>query len=130
MHPSSLSKGLIMQRIAVQFLSVGGILWAVHAAALDKPTGTVIAWGDIAPTPLITNAVAVSVKGGGGGGAHGLALLDNGTVTAWGNNNFGQATPPADLTNAVAIAAGSLHSVAVRADGTVVCWGRNLLGES
>jgi glucose/arabinose dehydrogenase len=91
---------------------------------------TVVAWGGLETPYAITNAIAISTKGGGGLGPHALALLADGTVAGWGNNTDGQATPPADLTNAISVAAGSMHSVAARSDGTVVCWGRNYLGEA
>lgn len=74
------------------------------------------------------------------GGAHGLALLDNGEVHAWGGNGSGQLALDNTLQSfspvkvelprpAIAIAAGRAFSVAVLDDGTVRTWGSNLLGQ-
>ncbi len=87
-------------------------------------------------------AVAVSA-----GGAHSLAVLDDGTVWAWGANDYRQLGAGADLDGAsdttrpvqtqcrdfrcepglppfVAVAAGGDHSMALTADGVVWAWGR------
>jgi alpha-tubulin suppressor-like RCC1 family protein len=74
------------------------------------------------------------------GGAHGLALLNNGTVMAWGNNSRGELglgtvggthdSPVAvpGLSGVKAIAAGDTQSFAVLQDGTVMAWGWNNSG--
>lgn len=80
----------------------------------------------------------ISIKAGG---AHVLALKDDGTVWAWGDNYFGQLGDGTDsdqrnypiqineLSDIIAIDAGEYHSVALKNDGTVWAWGRNLDGE-
>jgi len=57
------------------------------------------------------------------GGAHALALREDGTMIAWGDNLHGQCDVPEDLNDAVAIAAGGFHSLALRRNGNVVGWG-------
>jgi alpha-tubulin suppressor-like RCC1 family protein len=117
--------------------------------------GTVRAWGRnhrgqlgdgtdtnrIEPVPVsgLSGAVAVAADAGGGG-AHSLALLDDGTVRAWGDNELGQLgdgtttlrhTPVAvsELSQVVAIAGGSWHNLALLDDGTVRAWGENSGGQ-
>jgi len=67
----------------------------------------------------ITNGNIVAVAAGG---AHQLALRDDGTVFAWGNNASGQTNVPSGATNVIAIAAGDNHCLALRADGMVIGW--------
>ncbi|MBV1855683.1 RCC1 domain-containing protein [Catellatospora tritici] len=83
-----------------------------------------------------------NVKAIAGGGAHSLALLNNGTVMAWGLNNRGQlgdgTTTNRDRPVAVtglgaakvtAISAGGLFSLVLLADGTVRAFGDNSVGQ-
>jgi alpha-tubulin suppressor-like RCC1 family protein len=62
------------------------------------------------------------------GGAHYIALRDDGTVICWGDNTYGQAIPPPGLSNVVAISAGELYSTALLANGTVAAWGTGIAG--
>ena len=74
------------------------------------------------------------------GGAHGLALLDDGKVFAWGGNGSGQLALDNALQSfspievelprpAIAVAAGRAFSVAVLDDGSVRTWGSNAFGQ-
>ena len=110
-----------------------------------KRDGTVVTWnvrgipGQQARQPEgMSNIVTVTA-----GGAHILALQDNGTVWGWGYNRHGQATgePTSEgnqyaeyaagivridgkiLDNVSAVAAGVGCSLALRKDGTLVFWG-------
>jgi hypothetical protein len=64
------------------------------------------------------------------GGAHSLALKNDGTVVGWGYNAYGQASPPGGLQGVVAVSAGEEHSIALKSDGTVVGWGHNQYGQA
>ncbi len=85
------------------------------------------------------------------GGAHGLALRQDGTVMAWGDNRFGQVSRAAvdtcpvavtlvacsahpvtviGLGGVTAIAAGMTHSLALTSDQRVQAWGNNQSGQS
>ena len=85
------------------------------------------------------------------GGAHSLALRQDGTVMAWGDNRFGQASraavdtcsvadaliacaiapvPVTGLSGVTAIAAGLLHSLAITSDQRVQAWGDNMSGQA
>jgi alpha-tubulin suppressor-like RCC1 family protein len=74
------------------------------------------------------------------GGAHTLALLNDGTVFAWGDNGGGQIgdgttndklepVQVEGIRNIVAIAAGTNHNLALKDDGTVWSWGYNNMGQ-
>ena len=67
------------------------------------------------------------------GGAHVLAIKQDGTVVAWGSNTSGQSTVSGALGVCKEIAAGSSHSLAIRkggtGDGQVVGWGSNSSGQ-
>ena len=88
----------------------------------------------VVPYPVriagLTGVVSVAA-----GGAHSLALMNDGTVRAWGQNRFGQLgdgttvnrDAPVVVTGiktAVAIVAGPTISGALLADGTVMAWGQ------
>jgi alpha-tubulin suppressor-like RCC1 family protein len=89
----------------------------------------------------LPDAVAIAA-----GGAHSLAVRNDGTVVAWGLNRNGQlgdgtrnqrpsavAVIDADgvgpLSNVVQVAAGWYHSLALKSDGTVWAWGKNENGQ-
>ncbi|MCX6853309.1 MAG: hypothetical protein NTV80_00215, partial [Verrucomicrobia bacterium] len=84
------------------------------------------------------------------GGAHALALLDDGTIAAWGSNGFGQLGDGTHGTDenkkvpvlvsraggsalngvvVVAVAAGKNHSLALFSDGRIAAWGDNANGQ-
>ncbi|MBI2094179.1 MAG: chitobiase/beta-hexosaminidase C-terminal domain-containing protein [Candidatus Omnitrophica bacterium] len=80
------------------------------------------------------------VKQVAGGGAHSLAVKQDGTVWAWGSNRYGQLgdnsttdrrepVPVAGLNNVSLVAAGTTHSLAIKTDGTVWTWGHNRSGQ-
>jgi alpha-tubulin suppressor-like RCC1 family protein len=95
--------------------------------------------GSNVPVPVsgFTGIMAIA-----GGGAHSLALKNDGTVWAWGYNGDGelgngtntdsnvpvQVSFP-DGTVITAIAGGGSHSLALKSDGTVWVWGYNNEGQ-
>ena len=119
-----------------------------------RSTGTIASWGynqegqrgdgtvtepsdTIGSVALPTGRVAKAIAAGG---AHALALLDDGSVVAWGQNDSGQlglgdvAFRPRPATvslprAAVAVAAGRLFSLALLDDGRVFSWGANTIGQ-
>lgn len=127
-----------------------------HSLAL-KSDGTVWAWGNnssgqLGDSTTTNRLVPVQVQGPGGagtltgiiaisaGGAHSLALRNDGTVWAWGFNPKGQlgdgtttnrTTPVQTLSLAggSGISAGESYSIAVSADGSVWAWGDNGSGQ-
>jgi len=133
-----------------------------HSLAL-KNDGSVWAWGSnqmyaLGDGTLADRSVPVRVKGPGsvgfltniiaigGGGAHSLALKDDGTVWAWGDNSRGRlgngtavnySSTPVQvvgvdgvgfLNGIVAIAAGAAHNLALKNDGSIYAWGVNFDG--
>ncbi|MBV1853196.1 RCC1 domain-containing protein [Catellatospora tritici] len=118
--------------------------FAFSLALLDN--GKIMAWGandsgqlgigtssnDPVRLPVevkgISNARAISA-----GGAHGLALLDDGKVMVWGIGVAPQVTATpfqvANLDHVRAVAAGDAHSLALLEDGTVKAWGANDRGQ-
>ena len=124
-----------------------------HQLLAVKTDGTVWAWGLNGPPgyspngPIpFTPAPPAPVKGLSGivavsaGGAHALALKNDGTVWAWGENAWGtlgngttlSRTVPSQvsgLSGVIGIAAGQAHSLAVRTDGSVWAWGDNQWGQ-
>ncbi len=143
-----------------------------HDVALLS-SGTVMAWGENdggqlgdgtskgpslcggprpPASPCSTTPVPVSALSGvasiAAGGAHTLALLEDGTVMAWGRNQWGQlgdgtdtgpstcdklscSTTPvavAGLSGVKALAAGEALSYALLGDGRVMAWGFNRQG--
>jgi hypothetical protein len=98
-------------------------------SVVAAPVQPVVAWGyngdGQTTVPPLANVADVA-----GGGAHSLALLDNGTVVAWGLNTKGQTTVPATATSVTAIAAGFAHNVVRKSDGTLIAWGDNTYGQT
>ncbi|NJD90117.1 MAG: hypothetical protein FIA91_01155, partial [Geobacter sp.] len=81
-----------------------------------------------------------NVKAVAAGGAHSVALLQDGTVWTWGHNGTGQlgtgnkmdSEVPVKVTaisDVTAIATGRSHVVALKKDGTVWAWGSNHSGQ-
>ncbi|WP_081670839.1 T9SS type A sorting domain-containing protein [Sporocytophaga myxococcoides] len=64
------------------------------------------------------------------GGAHVVAVKEDGTVVAWGSNEYGEIDIPTGLSGVKAVVAGEKHSVALKEDGTVVAWGDNRAGQT
>lgn len=122
--------------------------------------GHVIAWGDhergqlgshdlsrvlSGGLKLPDNSPLTGVKRVAAGGAHSLALLEDGSVLAWGDNSSGQLGDGSNLSrvaaafvvdanhapirNVIAIAAGRAHSLALLATGQVLAWGANESGQ-
>jgi alpha-tubulin suppressor-like RCC1 family protein/uncharacterized protein YkwD len=126
-----------------------------HSLAL-KSDGSVWAWGEnssgqLGDQTLIPKFTPVQVKmpeqlmfspvvAIAAGGAHSLALEQNGQVWAWGGNAFGQIgngdtidrwlpVMPLFMQEVTAIAAGFGHSLVVKRDRTVRVWGANSSGQ-
>jgi len=92
-----------------------------------RADGTMFNWNSKSQSPTLSNVNVVAIAAGG---AHQLALQDDGTVLAWGVNTYGVTNVPAAATNIIAIAAGWSHNLALRADGTVIGWGLNTSGQA
>jgi alpha-tubulin suppressor-like RCC1 family protein len=107
----------------------GGVAFSVFRVTVVPAGATVLAWGNNANGEATVPAGLIDVVAVAAGGAHSLALLNDGSVRAWGLNQNGQATVPGTLGTVSAIAAGSAHSLALRTDGTVVAWGSNSNGQ-
>jgi alpha-tubulin suppressor-like RCC1 family protein len=112
---------------------------AVIAAVADnsyavKSNGTVVAWGvnwsGQTEVGGLSNVVAVTGGGEGGGVCHILFLKKDGTLTALGRNEFGEGSVPDGLCNVKAVAGGSYHNLALTTDGRVVVWGYNGYGQT
>ena len=101
--------------------------WGYGSEALGRP-GIVDRSVNSTPLPVpgVTGITAIAA-----GGAHALALRQDGRITSWGAENVyhpvGHRTEPPGpvpvITTARAILAGSLSSAAVLADGTIMVWG-------
>lgn len=89
---------------------------------VTKLAGTTFAEEGDVPVEL-HGATAVA-----GGGAHSIALMNDGRVVAWGTGAQGQLDVPAWLTDVIGIAAHTTHNLALRSDGTIVSWGTNNSG--
>ena len=94
---------------------------SMPATPTNQPSGTVVAWGDLA-IPYVapgTRFTAIAA-----GPVHSLALKADGTVVAWG---YEPGDVPVGLSNVIAIAGGGRNdtsrSLALKSDGTVVEWG-------
>ncbi|HWV38532.1 MAG TPA: RCC1 repeat-containing protein [Vulgatibacter sp.] len=84
--------------------------------------------------PCSTGVVTIAA-----GGAHSLALCDDGSLWAWGrgaegqigDDNWSECPGPCQvsLDGAIRVAAGAYHSLAVLADGAIATWGANDAGQ-
>jgi len=114
-----------------------------HTVAL-KTNGSVLSWGyyawydddggyhyyDFGQT-TVPVAAQSGVTAIAAGGAHTVALKNDGSVVAWGYNYDGQTNVPVAAQSGVtAIAAGGAHTVALKNDGSVVAWGYNGSGQT
>lgn len=104
-------------------LYVDDITVAVTTINLERPSGSLVAWGSNilgqATPPAGKDFIAIA-----GGAYFSLALRADGSIVGWGANEHGQATPPAGK-GFRAIAAGDYHALAVKDDGSLVGWGGN-----
>jgi alpha-tubulin suppressor-like RCC1 family protein len=101
--------------------------WGYGSAALGRPKiETRSVNSTPTPVPGVTGITAIAA-----GGAHALALRQDGGIISWGHENVyrpvGHRTEPPGpvplITTARAILAGSLSSAAVLRDGTIMVWG-------
>lgn len=135
-------------------------VYGEHSLAFDKAGTTLKAWGangygqlgigtrmDKSSPTNVDSTVAVSGYSAFSiGGAHSVAIGNDGFVYAWGHNNSSQlgddsiitrSTPVqvlqtdglAPLSGIKAIAAGGRHTLALKDDGTVLAWGSNARGQ-
>jgi lysophospholipase L1-like esterase len=147
--PRSVSGGY---SVRCALLVGGGVdCWGTNQVG-ELGNGTMSATGvTFTPSPVagITNAVAVAVGGGNGGGDHVCAVLATGGIDCWGSNYSGELgtgsatgpdicinnqvqdpcsttpVPVPGITNAVAVGADLGTTCAVLASGTVECWGNS-----
>ena len=106
---------------------------AVLTVIGTTPQGVVVAWGagtrsgaDFLDSgqSLVPIAAQNGITAIAGGGAHSVALRNDGSVVAWGYNAYGQANVPlAARSDVVAIEAGDWHTLALNTNGSVVAWG-------
>ncbi len=104
------------------------------ALAADRPSGSIVGWGDNAydqtnvPQPN-TDFIAVA-----GGGFHSLGLKGDGSIVAWGCGSpfdyYGECDVPSPNIEFVAIAPGFWHNLGLKADGSIVAWGKNNYGQT
>jgi alpha-tubulin suppressor-like RCC1 family protein len=85
--------------------------------------GKVVGWGVHDGSQTVAPDSLDGVIDVAAGGAHTVAVKQDGTVVAWGSDEDGQSSVPPGLRNVVAVAAGTYHSAALRANGTVRAWG-------
>ena len=136
--------------------SLGTSVSGDETFSTQTTTYAAVAWGDNEAGQLgdgsATNrdrAVAVSaatgmsgVAGVSAGGAHSLALLDNGTAMAWGSNTWGALGNGTNknlefplprlvsgLTSAAEVAGGGAFSLGLLDNGTAMAWGLNRNGQ-
>src|SRR6266404_748819 len=118
---SAFSRSIPFAKLSFGLVLVLSMLAVLPANASSGVT--IVAWGNNTYGQTTTPPDLSGVTAVAAGGAHTVALKDDGTVVAWGWNDYGQTTVPADLTGVKAISAGGFHTVALKSDGTVVAWG-------
>jgi len=84
------------------------------------------------PIKVMDGVIGISA-----GGAHSLAITDDGSLWAWGWNVFGQIgdgtmtdrfVPTMILEDVIQASAGDMHSLALKNDGSLWAWGSGLYG--
>lgn len=115
--------------VRVTVVAATAALAAVWMSPGALAAGPVVAWGS-----NVFNQRAVPGTLGPclwveGGGAHSIAVKQNGAVVAWGDNASGQCNVPATLGPCIMVDAGQDHSIALRTNGTVAAWGLNINGQ-
>lgn len=119
-------------------LKADGTVWAVGENGYGQlGNGTSSSWRTYEPQ-MVKGLEQVSAVAAGG--AHSVALKQDGTVWAWGNNAAGQLGDGCQgnsplpvqvkgLSDIKAIATGNSHVVVLKGDGTVWTWGNNRIGQ-